>query len=77
MEPVQVGEGAFHHPASSPETGAVRGAAAGDDRLGSEGPHEAVELVVVVAAVAEHESGSSTGPARAYLARAGLHRAAA
>jgi hypothetical protein len=50
---VQPGEGAFDHPAVAAESGAVRGLAAGDDRLDPALPEQPPVLVVVVAAVGE------------------------
>ena len=49
-----MGERAFHDPALGAESGAVLGAPAGGDRLHAEIPDQAVVLVVVVAAVAQH-----------------------
>lgn len=62
-EPVRVGEGAFHDPVLSAESGAVLGASAGDERLHAEVPDQAAVLVVVVAAVAEHGVGPAPEPA--------------
>lgn len=59
-EPVQVGEGAFHDPPLSAESGAVLDAPAGDERLHAEVPDQAAVPVVVIAAVTEH----GVGPAR-------------
>jgi hypothetical protein len=53
-EPVQVGKGTLHNPALGTESGAVLGAAPGDDRLHAEVPDEAAVFVVVVATVSEH-----------------------
>jgi hypothetical protein len=39
-EPVQQGDGLLDHPAVSSAAGAVRGAAAGDDRLDALGPDQ-------------------------------------
>ena len=62
-EPVQMGEGAFHNPALSAEPGAVLGASAGDERLHTEAPDQATVLVMVVAAVTEHDVGAAPGSA--------------
>ncbi len=62
-EPVQMGERALDHPPLSPQTGTVRGAAAGDQRLHAEIPDQAAVLVVVVAAVTEHDVRTAPGPA--------------
>jgi len=62
-EPVQVREGTLHHPALSPEPGAVLCNAPGGQLLQSEGPAETAELVVVVAAGAEHCDRAAHGPA--------------
>lgn len=62
-EPVQMGKGAFHHPALSPEPGTVLGGAPGDDRLHTEVPDQAAVLVVVVTAVSEHCVRAASGPA--------------
>jgi hypothetical protein len=64
-EPVQVGERASHDPALGAESGAVLGAPAGDDRLHAEIPDQAAVLVVVVAAVAQHQVRVAPGPVRA------------
>lgn len=70
-EPVQVSEGAFHNPALSAEPGTVLDASAGDERLHTEAPDQAAVLVVVIAAVTEHDVGSAPGPAA--LAPNGRH----
>ncbi len=62
-EPVQVGKGAFHDPALGARTGAVPGAAAGDQWLHAKVPDQAAVLVVVVAAVREDHVGAAPGPA--------------
>lgn len=54
-EPVQMGEGTLHNPALSAQSGAVSGAPAGNDRLDTEVPDEVTVLVVIVAAVTEHD----------------------
>jgi hypothetical protein len=50
-EPVQQAKALLNHPPVDTQPGAVRGAAAGDDRLDAGGPHPAAVAVVVVAAV--------------------------
>ncbi len=62
-EPVQVGERTFHDLALGAQAGTEFGAAAGDQRLHAEPPDQAAVLVVVVAAVAEHDVGAAAGPA--------------
>lgn len=54
-EPVQVGEGALDNPALGAESGAVFCAASSDQRLHAERADETAVLVVVVAAVTEHD----------------------
>jgi len=61
-EPVQVGERALDNPASVAEPGAVFGAAASDQRFHTEYADQAAVLVVVVAAVTEHDVGSAPRP---------------
>lgn len=70
-EPVQVGEGTFDNPALGTESGAMFGAASSDQRLHAERADEAAVLVVVVAAVAEHDVGAAPGAAA--LAPHGRH----
>ncbi len=60
---MQVGEGSLDNPALSAESGAVFGAASRDQWLHSERADEAAVLVVVVAAVTEHDVGAAPGPA--------------
>ncbi len=61
-EPVQVGEGAFHDPALGAQTGAVFGAAAGDQWLHAEVSDQAAVLVVVVTTVREDHVRAAPGP---------------
>lgn len=49
----KVSERAFHEPALRAQTGAVLGAAAGDQRFHAEVPDETAVVVVVVAAVSQ------------------------
>lgn len=62
-EVVQVREAAFDDPALATQTRSVLGAAAGDHRLDAASPEQAAVLVVVVAAVGEHQVGLLAGPA--------------
>ncbi len=62
-EVVQVREAAFDHPARGAQTGAMRGAAAGDDGLDAARPEQAPVLVVVIATVGENEIGLLAWPA--------------
>ncbi len=62
--PVQVGERAFRGTALGAPSGAVPGAASGDQRLHVEGADEAAVLVVVVAAVTEHDVRAAPGRPR-------------
>jgi hypothetical protein len=75
-EPVQQGDGLLDHPAVSSAAGAVRGAAAGDDRLDALGPDQRAVLVMVIGAVGEHLHRPLAGPA-APPAPAGPPRSAA
>ena len=63
FELVEVREGAFHDPADGAEPGAVFGLAAGDHGSDAQLADEAAVLVVVVAAVADHDLGSAAWPA--------------
>lgn len=62
-EPVQVGECTLHDPALGAQPGAVLGATSCDHRLHTKGPDEAAVLVVVVAAVTEHDVWAAPGTA--------------
>lgn len=70
-EPVQVGEGALDNPPLGSESGAVFGAASRDQWLHAERADEAAVLVVVVAAVTEHDVGAAPWPTA--LAADGWH----
>lgn len=59
-EVVQQGEGLLHHPALCAQTGAVFGAAAGDQRANAEGTNLPAVLVVVVAAITWDDLGAPT-----------------
>ena len=63
FELVQVREGAFHDPADRTEPGAVFGLAPSDHGCDAQLADEAAVLVVVVAAVADHDVGSAAWPA--------------
>lgn len=56
-EVVEVREAALDDPAPSSESRAMRGAAAGDDRFDASLPEQPAVLVVVIAAVGEHDIG--------------------
>lgn len=58
-EPVQVSEGALDNPALSAESGAVFSATSCEQWLHAERADEAAVLVVVVAAVTEHDVGAA------------------
>ncbi len=60
---VQVREAALDHPARGAQTGAMCGAAAGDDGLDAARPQQAPVFVVVIATVGENEIGLSARPA--------------
>lgn len=62
-EPVQVSECTLDDPALGSESGAVFGAAAGDQRLHAKGPNHMAVLVVVVAAVSKDHVRAAPGPA--------------
>ncbi len=68
---MQVGEGALDNPALSAESGAVFSATSRDQRLHAKRADEAAVLVVVVAAVTEHDVGAA--PRSATLAPHGWH----
>lgn len=61
-EVVQVREAALDDPALAAEPGAVFGAAPGDHWLDAAGPQKSAVLVVVIAAVGDHEVGFLPGP---------------
>ena len=63
FELVQVREGAFDDPADGAKPGAVVGLAASDHGCDAELADEAAVLVVVIAAVADHDVGSAAWPA--------------
>ena len=56
-EVVQVREAALDNPTLAAQSGAVLGAAAGDNRLDAASPQQSSVLVVVIAAVGEHAIG--------------------
>jgi hypothetical protein len=58
-----VREAALDNPPLLAETGAVRGAAAGDHGLDPAGPQQPAVLVVVIAAIGEQQVGFLAGPA--------------
>lgn len=62
-EVVQVGEAALDDPALDAQAGAVLDAAPRDDRLDPPGPQQAPVLVVVVAAIGQHDVGLLARPA--------------
>lgn len=62
-EVVEVREAAFYDPALAPNAGAVLDAAPRDDGLDVAFPEQSAVLVVVIAAVGEHEIGLLTRPA--------------
>lgn len=62
-EVVQVREAAFDDPALAAEPGALRGAAAGDERLDAAPPEQSAVLVVAIAAVGDDEVGLLAPPA--------------
>ena len=68
-EVVQVREAALDDPAVPAEPGAVAGAAPRDDGLDAPGPEQAAVLVVVIAAVGEHNLGFLAWPADLALDR--------
>lgn len=74
-EPVQMSEGALDNPALGSESGAVFGATSRDQWLHAERADEATVLVVVVAAVTEHDVGAASRSASACLAPAELPKA--
>jgi hypothetical protein len=62
-EVVHAREAAFDDPALAAEPGAVRGAAAGDERLDAAPPEQPAVLVVAIAAVGDDEVGLLARPA--------------
>jgi hypothetical protein len=62
-EVVQVRKAAFDDPALAAQSGAVDGAAAGDDWLDAARPEQPAMLVVVIAAVGQDDVGLLAGPA--------------
>ena len=63
LEVVEVGEGAFDHPAHAAETGTMLGLTAGDQRLDAAGSDEAAVGVVVVAAIGDERIRATARPA--------------
>jgi hypothetical protein len=63
FELVEVCEGPFDDPAGCAEPGAVRGAAAGDQRFDASLAEQPAVLVVVVAAIGDESVGPTAGPA--------------
>jgi len=60
---VQVREAALHDPALAAQAGAMRDASASDDGLDAALPEQPAVLVVVVAAIGEHDVGLLARPA--------------
>ena len=56
-------EAALDDPALAAKSGAVLGAAAGDQRLDAAGPQQPAVLVVVIAAIGDHNVGLLARPA--------------
>ncbi len=67
-----MGEAAFDDPALAPKAGSVFDAAAGDHRLDAARPEQASVLVVVIAAIGQHEVGLLSWPPWLALDRPGV-----